>query len=116
VQTYHCHLPCLLPHHGPGKKHHRRIALESWQLRHVEAAPWSFIRGCVRTDGCAFVNRTGPYVYLSYDFHNRSSDILDLFAFACDVVGLEYRRYVHHFRVYRRSSVALIERHVGLKT
>ena len=25
------HWPCLVPQHGPGRKHERRIALEDWQ-------------------------------------------------------------------------------------
>ena len=52
--------------------------LETWQ-RLVGAAPWAFLRGCIRSDGCVFVNRTGRYEYLSYGFTNYSSDILDLF-------------------------------------
>jgi hypothetical protein len=24
----------------------------------IEQAPWAFIRGCIRSDGCAFINRT----------------------------------------------------------
>ena len=62
-----------------------------------------------------FVNRTGRYEYLSYDFSNRSSDILDLFVGACDHVGVDYRRYERHVRIYRRPSVAAVVEHVGLK-
>jgi len=116
VQTWHCHLPCLLPQHGPGKKHHRRIALEPWQIRHVEAAPWSFIRGCIRTDGCAFINRTGPYEYLSYEFDNHSEEILGLFTRACVDVGLHPRQYAERVRLCRRRDVALLVEHVGLKS
>ena len=54
--------------HGPGKKHHRTDRLEAWQQRLVDAAPWSFLRGCIHSDGCFFINRTGPYRYLSADF------------------------------------------------
>lgn len=32
------HWPCLFPQHGPGRKHHRRIALEPWQEAIVKAA------------------------------------------------------------------------------
>ena len=32
------HWPCLLPQHGPGRKHHRRIALEPWQQALVDQA------------------------------------------------------------------------------
>ena len=29
------------------------------------SAPWAFVRGCIRSDGCSFINRTGRYAYLS---------------------------------------------------
>jgi hypothetical protein len=113
--VYANHLSCLFPQHGPGKKHHRSVRLEPWQEDLVAEAPWSLLRGLIQSDGCAFINRTGPYEYLSYDFSNRSQDILDLFCNTCDFVGVEYRRYTHHVRIYRRGSVRLLEEHVGLK-
>src|SRR4051812_45413324 len=115
VQVYSSHLPCLFPQHGAGRKHERPIVLEAWQLAHVDATPWPFLRGCFRSDGCAFINRTGRYAYLSYDFTNLSAGILDLYAQACETVGVEYRRYARRIRIYRRASVALFERHVGVK-
>jgi hypothetical protein len=122
VSVYSQHLPCLLPQHGPGKKHERRIVLESWQRDLLNQAPWGFLRGCIRSDGCAFVNRTGPYQYLSYDFSNRSKDIADLFCGACDLAGVTYRltgnprRKLWDVRINRRASVDLMEMHVGLKS
>ena len=112
---HHRHLACLLPQHGPGKKHERRIALESWQRAQVSTAPWAFIRGCIRSDGCAYLNRTGRYEYLSYGFHNHSADILDLFESVCHEVGLDCRRTVHDVRIYRRASVARMLEEVGTK-
>jgi Homeodomain-like domain/LAGLIDADG-like domain len=116
VWVYASHLPCLFPQHGPGKKHHRSMLLEPWQEECLRAAPWRFLRGCFRSDGCAFVNRTGRYAYLSYDFTNYSVEILDAYARVCDLVGVMYRRYPRSIRIYRRPSVALFEAHVGLKT
>jgi hypothetical protein len=113
--TYHGHLTCLFPQHGPGKKHERRIELERWQEDLVLAAPWAFIKGCIRSDGCVFINRTGPYEYLSYCFDNYSAEIRDLFAAACRLVGVECRPSGRSVRIYRRASVALLEEHVGLK-
>ena len=81
--AYSSHLTCLFPQHGEGKKHERPIVLEPWQQDLVDAAPWAFLRGCIRSDGCVFINRTGPYEYLSYDFTNHSEDILDLFEQTC---------------------------------
>jgi hypothetical protein len=82
----------------------------------VAAAPWAFLRGCIRSDGCVFVNRTGRYEYLSYDFTNRSADIRELFARVCASVGVECRAAGDRVKVYRRPSVALMEEHVGAKT
>lgn len=115
LSLYCTHLRCIFPQHGPGRKHERRIALESWQRDILARQPWPFLRGCIRSDGCVFYNRTGRYSYLSYDFKNYSADILDLFTGACDLVGVEYRRYQRHVRIYRRPSVALMQRHVGIK-
>ena len=117
LDVYSNHLLCLFPQHGPGKKHERRIQLEPWQDELVERAPWAFLRGCIRSDGCAFVNRTGRYEYLSYGFANHSVDILDLFEGTCRLLGLRPRRYERAVRLNRREDVArrLLE-HVGLKS
>jgi hypothetical protein len=114
--AYSSHLTCLFPQHGAGKKHERRIALEPWQQELVDAAPWSFLRGCIRSDGCVFLNRTGPYEYLSYELKNLSADILDLFVGVCGSVGLSPCRYARHVRLNQRADVALLVEHVGLKS
>jgi LAGLIDADG-like domain len=115
LSLYCTHLACLFPQHGPGRKHARSIELEGWQRAIVELKPWPFLRGLIRSDGCVFVNRTGPYKYVSYDFTNHSHDILRLFADACDLVGVQYRAYAKRVRIYRRGSVALMLRYVGIK-
>ena len=114
--AYSSHLTCLFPQHGAGKKHERRIVLEPWQQELVTAAPWSFLRGCIRSDGSVFVNRTGRYEYLSYDFCNLSQDILDLFEDACLSLGLRPRRTSTRVRLNRRADVAALAGHVGLKS
>jgi Homeodomain-like domain len=119
VWVHGLHLGCLFPQHGPGKKHERTLALEPWQAALVAAAPWSFLRGCVYSDGCTFVNRTGPYEYLAYEFGNLSKDLINMFTSACDLVGLDYRvnRWdgMWRVRINRRASVAEMVAHVGLK-
>lgn len=116
LSVYSTHLACLFPQHGAGRKHERRIALEDWQTRIVERAPWRFLRGLIRSDGCVFVNRTGRYAYVSYEFSNLSPQIRELFMDACDRVDVEYRPYRRYVRIYRRGSVALMQENVGLKT
>ncbi len=124
VSLYSQHLPCLLPQHGPGKKHERVIALEPWQTTLLEAAPWPFIKACIRTDGCCFVNRHGGgrYEDLCYGFANRSEDIIRLFTQSCEQVGVttrtnfNARRPLWDVRINQRRSVALVLEHVGRKT
>jgi hypothetical protein len=115
VSLYCTHLQCLFPQHAAGQKHLRKIRLEPWQSEILKREPWPFLRGCIRSDGCMFVNRTGPYSYVSYDFSNHSPDILGLFTLACDLVGVEYRAYAQCVRINRRASVALMQEHVGGK-
>jgi hypothetical protein len=126
VGLYSLHLGCLFPQDGPGRKHDRAIVLENWQLGRVTRAPWPFIRGCIRTDGCCFVNRTDihrprPYEYVSYQFSNKSEDIVALFVAACEQVGVFTRinrsRQGHWaVRINRRESVALMLDEVGVKS
>lgn len=92
VWGYSSHLSCVCPQHGDGKKHERAIFLEPWQRDLVAAAPCALLRGLIRSDGCVFVNRTGRYEYLSYEFANLSADILDLCEETCRSVGLRPRR------------------------
>jgi hypothetical protein len=114
--VHHAHLTCLFPQAGPGKKHERPIALEPWQHALVAAAPWSLVRGLIRSDGCVFINRTGRYEYLSYHFANRSQDILGLFAQTCRALGLSPRLTSGNVRLNRREDVARLLVHVGYKT
>jgi hypothetical protein len=120
VSAYSSHLACLFPQHAEGKKHDRRILLEAWQLRLVQQAPWGLLRGFIRSDGCVFVNRTGPYEYLSYEFSNKSTDIINLFTMACRAVGVYYRatwwQRIWRVRINRRASVARMLAQVGTKT
>jgi len=119
VSVYSLHLPCLFPQHDVGRKHERAIALEDWQWRLVTEAPWSLLRGLIRSDGSVFINRTGPYEYLSYDFTNYSADVIAIFRAACDLVGVGYRvtRYQRAWkvRINRRPNVALMLANVGVK-
>lgn len=113
--VYSNHLRCLFPQAGAGLKHDRPIVLEDWQWRAVREAPWSFLRGLTHSDGCLFINRTGRYAYLSVAFSNRSPDVLELFAAACDLVGVQFRRNGDHIRIYRRGSVREFAAFVGSK-
>ena len=121
LSLYSSHLVCLFPQHGPGPKHQRRIALEPWQREHVDVAPWAFLRGCIRSDGCVFINRTGRYEYISYVFANFSDDIAPLFVDVCEQLMLRPRAARAstggwQVRINRRESVNRLLRHVGVKS
>jgi hypothetical protein len=120
IYAYSNQWPCLFPQHGPGKKHHRRIALEPWQQAHVDAAPFRFLRGLIHSDGWRGVNKVRAkgrdYAYPRYQFSSRSDDIRRLFTDTCDRVGVAWRPWGRwHVSVARRDSVALLDEHIGEK-
>jgi hypothetical protein len=69
----------------------------------------------VLSDGYAFINRTGRYRYLSYEFRNRSAEIRALFAETCDLVGVGYTMSRDRIRICRRASVPEKAAFVGTK-
>lgn len=112
---------CLLPQHGPGRKHERKIELMPWQRELVGRAPGVFLRGLIHTDGWRGVNRViakgKRYEYPRYQFSNRSDDIRRLFTDACDALGVQWRRWTrYHISVAKTESVALLDAFVGPKT
>jgi hypothetical protein len=62
-----------------------------------------------------FVNRTGPYEYLSYGFYNLSPEILALFVETCQSLGLRPCVYAKSVRLNRRDDVGRLLEHVGRK-
>ncbi|MEU0146777.1 helix-turn-helix domain-containing protein [Streptomyces sp. NPDC006288] len=128
IKVYSKHLPCLFPQHGPGRKHERTIALESWQQEIVDANPWPFIRGLIHSDGCRITNWTTRlvsgerkrYEYPRYWFTNVSDDIRRLYTDTLDKLGIEWTHCTragkeYNISVARRASVALMDTHVGPK-
>jgi hypothetical protein len=112
--------PCLIPQHGPGKKHERLIELADWQQRVVHAHAKHFLRGLIHSDGCQFLNtvRHGRkvYEYPRYNFSNRSADILQIFCDTCDLLGVEWRvMNAWNISVARRASVARLDEFIGPK-
>lgn len=128
VTSYSHHWPCLFPQHGPGKKHERPIVLEAWQQQIVDAHPWEFLRGLIHSDGCRITNWTTRkvggerkrYEYPRYFFTNMSADIIRLYTDTLDAVGVEWKparqsRKAENISVARKSSVALMDQHIGPK-
>ncbi|WP_217179965.1 helix-turn-helix domain-containing protein [Streptomyces sp. AC495_CC817] len=124
VTSYFRHWPSLFPQHGPGKKHERRIILEPWQLKILDAHPWQFIRGLIHSDGCRITNWTTRlvggerkrYEYPRYFFTNLSGDIIRLFTDTLDRLGVEWKlANARNISIARKASVALMDTHVGPK-
>ncbi|WP_229400126.1 transcriptional regulator [Micromonospora okii] len=121
VESSGAHWPCLLPQHGPGKKHERPIVLADWQREIVAAHPGDFVRGLFHSDGCRFANRVTvrgkDYVYPRYMFSNRSTDIMSLCQWSLDLLGIAWRMNLPwSLSVARREAVAALDRHVGPKS
>ena len=118
------HWPCLFPQHGPGRKHTRKIELESWQSAIVQKYPGEFARGLFHSDGCRIINQVRRtlvdgdrwYGYPRYFFKNESKDILGLCGETLDKLGVAWRfsRY-NTISVARRDAVARLDQFVGPK-
>lgn len=106
----------LIPQHGPGRKHLRAIKLESWQREVIEQVPMSFLRGLVESDGCRFDRIVGGKAYPAYNFTNHSTDILDLFCWACQRLGIRYTKPTKYvISIARRPDVARLDAAIGPK-
>jgi hypothetical protein len=106
----------LIPQHGPGRKHKRVIMLEQWQRDVIEHVPMSFLRGLIESDGCRYDRVVAGKAYPAYDFTNRSADILELFAWTCELIGVRYTRPTEYVvSIARRPDVARLDAEIGPK-
>lgn len=120
VQSYSAHWPCLLPQHGPGRKHHRSIGLAEWQMPIVSEHPGDMLRGLFHSDGCRVTNRVRRgnkvYTYPRYHFTNESRDIMALCQESLDRLGVAWRMCrPNMLSVARREAVARLDGFVGPK-
>ncbi|WP_264011013.1 LAGLIDADG family homing endonuclease [Mycolicibacterium peregrinum] len=110
------HWPCLLPQHGPGKKHTRPIRLEPWQEALVKRAPEDFLRGLIHSDGCRVVANDRGVKSIRYHFTNHSEDILNLFTAALDHLGIPWTRSTKYVvSIYRKAATARLDEFIGPK-
>jgi hypothetical protein len=117
VSAYGLCWPELFPQHGPGRKHTRPIVLVDWQREIVARQPMAFLRGLLESDGCRYVRHVEGRDYGAYDFDNRSEDILALFCWACDLLGIGYTRPdIYRITIARRENVARLDEEFGPKT
>src|SRR5262245_37212643 len=110
VRMYWGGWPTLLPQHGKGRKHTRRIALEPWQETLVASHADQVLRGLIHSDGCRHRRIVRGKNYPAYAFSNRSSDILELFAWTCRLLGLHAMRSSQiAISIARRPDVARLD-------
>lgn len=116
VYAYSKTWPCLFPQHGRGKKHLRPIELHDWQVELVRRYPMAFLRGLIQSDGCRFEN-TGRDGWRAprYAFYNLSDDIIALFCWACELVGVRWTESGNTIYVSRKADVARLDEHIGPK-
>lgn len=122
VSSYSKHWPCLIPQYGRGMKYLRPIELTPWQEAMVTMFPADFVRGLIHSDGSRTKNwarsPTGKrYDYPRYEFTNRSEDIKDLFCWACDLLGVEWREMNDDtISINKRADVAFLDTFIGPKS
>ena len=120
IYSYSKAWPCLLPQHGPGKKHLRKIELTGWQWELIERDPRPLLRGLIHSDGDRHLNTIRHpkkiYRYPRYGFTNRSDDIKQIFCTVCDLLGIAWRvMNAKTISVARRESVARMDEFIGPK-
>lgn len=116
ISSYSNHWPCLLPQHGPGRKHLRHIALEAWQQAIVDRETEEFVLGLIHSDGCRVVANDRGVRSVRYHFSNRSEDIIGLFTAALDLLGITWTRSDDHtVSIYRKEATAMLDEFVGPK-
>jgi hypothetical protein len=120
VTSYWKHWPMVLPQHGSGRKHERRIVLADWQRAITAVYPRELVKGLLHSDGCRFIanQRVGAkiYRYARYSFSNRSDDIRGILCEHLDLLGIGWTRpNAHQIAVDRRAEVAKLDAFVGPK-
>lgn len=117
------HWPCVIPQHGTGRKHLRKIELADWQREIVARYPEQLLRGLFHSDGCRFVNWASKpdgrryYYYVRYMFSNESADIRKILTDALDLLGIAWRQpRVNAIAVSRKEAVAALDVFVGPKS
>ena len=117
VSLFSKHWPCLLPQHGPGVKHKRRIVLEPWQQALVDQATEEFVLGLIHSDGCRVVANDRGVRSIRYHFSNRSEDIIGLFTAALDKLGIHWTRSTKYIvSIYRKADTARLDEFIGPKS
>ena len=100
MQSDWMHWPCLLPQHGPGRKHARHLGMAEWQWDIVQEHPADFLRGLFHSDGCRVSNwalqvvsgEKKRYEYPRWHFTNESAEIMAWCQDALDMLNIPWRQ------------------------
>ncbi|MCU0482510.1 MAG: LAGLIDADG family homing endonuclease [Anaerolineae bacterium] len=116
------HLPQIFPQHAGGVKHNRKITFEDWQWAIIDEFPLEVFRGLYHADGSRAQNIVKGTNYVRYIFTNKSVDILDLFKYVCDKIGVHWTTKKAHYKhqsynvyISRREDIAYLDSVVGAK-
>ncbi len=96
ITVHNTQLDIYFPQHDVGKKHDRDVSLKPWQQTIIDKEPECFIKGLIDTDGCLYdngryVKDDGEKTYLpSYQFTNKSKDILKMYTDVLDKFDIHY--------------------------
>lgn len=116
VSMYSTHWPCLIPQHGPGKKHLRPIFLADWQKPIIERERRAFLRGLIHSDGCRIVANDRGRPSVRYHFSNLSEDIKRLYCESLDALGIPWTRPSNkQIAVYRKAAADELDHFIGPK-
>jgi hypothetical protein len=116
VSAYWQHWPCLIPQHGPGRKHLRTIELVAWQRAIIDEQRKQFVRGLIHSDGCRIVANDRGRPSPRYHFSNLSEDIKRLYCESLDALVVRWTRPCdRQIAVYRKDSVAILDTFIGPK-
>ena len=116
VSMFWQHWPCVLPQHGPGRKHLRQIVLQPWQEAIVSNQHRPFLRGLIHSDGCRVVANDRGVASIRYHFSNLSEDIKNLYCASLDELGIPWTRPSgKDIAVYRKSATAVLDEFIGPK-
>lgn len=116
VSAYWRSWPCLIPQHGPGRKHDRPIVLADWQSHLARRWPEQLLRGLIHSDGCRFQNTGRNWSWPRYSFTQFSDDIRRIFCDTCDLIGVRWTASGKHtVYVSRKADVAILDEFIGPK-
>jgi hypothetical protein len=82
----------LFPQIGDGKKHTRDVSLKDWQWNIIDCN--YLLLGLFHSDGCYYLHsKRNKY---SYQFSNKSRDLIDAFKMCCEHLNLKYY-FANHY-------------------